>query len=512
MMEGVSHEAASLAGHLGLNNLIYFYDDNHITIEGNTELAFSDDVGKRFEAYHWSVQRIDGHDRPAIESALQNALAEREQPSLIIARTHIGFGSPNKQDTADIHGAAIGPEETAATKKNLGWPPEPTFLVPDEVRPLCARRAEEGKALHAEWQRRFDEFRRSEPQAAAQWDKMMNRETPADLMEKLLASTRCEAMATRKASGHVLQVAAELVPSLVGGSADLAPSTNTLLKKYPSIARGRFEGRNFHFGVREHGMGGILNGLALYGGFLPYGATFLVFADYMRPPIRLAAIMGARVIYVFTHDTILVGEDGPTHQAVEQIASLRLIPNLNVIRPADWPETAAAWAMALERQDGPTALILTRQNVPAIDRTKTAPASLLRHGAYIVSEASKSPPDLLLISCGSELPLAMEAQGKLQGMGIAARVVSMPSMRLFDAQPQHYKDEVLPPSCRERVAIETAVSFGWHKYIGSDGLALCLDRFGVSGPYKKLVEHFGFTCDKIVESILAWQKHRTGRM
>ncbi len=508
MMEGLSHESASLAGHLGLSNLIVCYDDNHITIEGETELAFSEDVTRRFEAYNWSVQRVDGHDRPAIDRALRNAWGETRRPSLIVAHTHIGYGSPNKQDTAEIHGAAIGPEETVATKRNLNWPLEPTFFVPEHVRELCLMRVKEVKAIRAEWQQRCEEFRKSEPDRAALWDKMLKGELPADLQDRLLATTKVETMATRKCSGNVLTVAMDLVPGLVGGSADLAPSTNTYVKKYPAIARDHFDGRNFHFGIREHAMGGIMNGLALYGGFIPYGATFFVFADYMRPPIRLAAIMRARVIYVFTHDTIFVGEDGPTHEAVEQLASLRCIPGLNVIRPCDWAETAVAWAAAIERRDGPTALILTRQNVPAIDRTKTASAALLRKGAYILSEASKTPADLIIISTGSEVPLAMDVQAKLRTIGIAARVVSMPSMELFNAQPQSYKVEVLPPSCKDRMVIEALSSFGWHKYVGTDGLCITQDQFGVSGQYKALADHFGFTVDKVMTKILAWREGR----
>jgi len=469
LMEGISHEAASLAGHLGLDNLVYYYDDNHITIEGDTALACSDDAAKRFEGYRWYVQRIDGHDREAIRAAIENALAEKERPSLIIGRTHIGYGAPTKQDTAAAHGAALGAEEVAGAKKNIGWPPDAAFLVPDEVRDLLARRAEEGRAAHAAWRDVFEAFRREDPERAALWDRMMNTEAPPDLMERLLERAEPSETGTRKHSGATLQVAAELVPSLVGGSADLAPSTNTILKAYGHIA------------------------------------PFLVFADYLRPSLRLSAIMGAHVIYVFTHDSVFVGEDGPTHQAVEQVAALRAIPNLHVIRPCGAREVAVAWAQAIERKDGPTALILTRQNVPAIDPGTVASPTLLRRGGYVMRDASEDP-ELILIATGSEVPLALEVQRRLEEEGVATRVVSLPCWELFDAQPQAYRDEVLPPACTRRVAIEAGVSTGWHKYVGKDGLTLCIDRFGVSGPYKELEVEFGFTPEKVLAAIRAWRK------
>ncbi|HEU4401841.1 MAG TPA: transketolase, partial [Candidatus Polarisedimenticolia bacterium] len=404
MMEGVASEAASIAGHLALGNLTLIYDDNHITIEGDTRLAFSEEVGRRFEAYGWTVQRIDGHDQAQIVAALDAAARQTERPGLIVARTHIANGSPGKHDSSEAHGSPLGPEETAATKKNLGWPPEPTFIVPDEVRRLFADRAEEGRRAAADWRRRFEDWSRANPDKRREWDRYRGREVPSDLFARLLQSLPQppKTEATRTISGRLIQTATGLVPSLCGGSADLEPSTITYIKSSGAIGRESFAGRNFHFGVREHGMGSVLNGLALHGGAIPFGATFLIFSDYMRPPIRLAAIMGLQVIYVFTHDSIFLGEDGPTHQPIEQIAALRAVPNLRVIRPADGPETAMAWTVALTRRDGPTALVLTRQGLAPLRRADGfAPEGLLR-GGYVVADAGPGAARVVLIATGSE--------------------------------------------------------------------------------------------------------------
>jgi len=504
MMEGISHEAASLAGHLGLDNLIYYYDDNHITIEGKTDLAFSEDVGRRFEAYGWHVQRIDGHDRVAIEKAIRTAQEVKGKPKLIIARTHIGWGSPKLQDTSEIHGAAIGPEETKATKRNLGWPLEPDFYVPDDVRELFLARPRAVLVEYQAWREMLAAMRRSDPDLAAEWDAMMEHRVPDDIEAKLLAAAPPAKAATRNVGGKVIQVAAKEVPALMGGSADLHPSTKTFLAGIPAFARGAYGGRNMHFGVREHAMGAIMNGMAYYGGFIPYGSTFLVFADYMRPAIRVAAISRLHCIYVFTHDSIFVGEDGPTHQAVEQMASLRAMPNLVTIRPGDAPETAVAWAVALRRREGPTALFLTRQDVPPIDRQRTAPATELKKGGYILLDAGRGTPQVILIASGSELPLAVEVREALETEGVPTRVVSMPSMELFDAQEPSYREQVLPPACTRRVIIEAAVPFGWHKYGGLEGLYIGMTRFGTSGKYQDLAREFGFTKGHVLDQIHAW--------
>lgn len=500
LMEGVASEAASLAGHLGLSNIICLYDDNSITIEGKTKLAFSESVEQRFQAYHWHVIRVDGHDRAAIAQAIQEAQQETTRPKLIICRTHIGKGSPAKQDTASAHGEPLGEEEVVATKQNIGWPLEPAFLIPDDVRELFQRRSQELMVQYAQWQKKLEDYREQEPERAALWDAMWNKQVPEDIEQELLDAAADEEIATREASGKSMQVAAELVPSLVGGSADLAPSTKTLLKEFDDIAAGAFSGRNFHFGVREHAMGAIVSGLALYGSFIPFGATFLVFSDYMRPPIRLAAMMGIQVVYVFTHDSIFVGEDGPTHQPIEQMAALRCIPNLTVIRPADVSETAAAWAFALQHRSGPSALMLTRQKVPPSDRKKFASATNLKLGGYVLSDC-EGVPDIVLIATGSEVHVALEAKEILQGKGKAVRVVSMPSMELFDQQSQEYRSQVLPPECKARVAIEAGCPFGWHKYVGPEGLILGIEGFGASAPYKVLAEKFGFTPEQVVERI-----------
>lgn len=508
LMEGVASEAASLAGHLGLGNVIYLYDDNRISIEGPTDLTFTEDSRRRFEAYGWHVQSVDGHDRAAIAQALEAAVTETQRPSLIMARTHIAYGSPGKQDSAASHGAPLGEEELAAAKENLGWPVEPAFLVPDDVRELFAGRAAELQPAYEEWQGRLEEFRAAKPELAQLWDEMLDGTLPADLEEQLLDAAPKGESATRKASGKLLQKAAALVPGLVGGSADLGPSNNTMLGDCETFQKNCPGGRNFHFGVREHAMGAIMNGMSLFGGLIPYGGTFLVFADYIRPAMRLAALSGLQVVYVLTHDSVFVGEDGPTHQPVEHLASLRAIPNLVVIRPADGPETAHAWSYALRRDGGPTALVLTRQKLPAIDREKYAPADGLLKGAYILTNC-EGAPDVVLIASGSEVALALAVKEKLAARAELVRVVSMPSWELFELQDADYRESVIPPDCRERVAIEAGISLGWERYVGQGGLIVGIDRFGLSAPYKDITTELGFTPEAVVEKILSRRSRTT---
>jgi transketolase len=499
LMEGVGSEAASLAGHLGLSNLVYLYDDNHISIEGDTALAFTESRAKRFEAYGWFVQQVeDGNDLEAIDRALKEAEAETERPSIIMVRTHIADGSPNKHDTAGAHGSPLGEEEVKLSKENLGIPLEPKFYIPDEVLARFRKAVENGEKAEAEWQERLNGYRQAFPELAAEWDRYVRGELPAGWTSKLPAFKPSDGpMATRQASGAVLNAISPVLPTLLGGSADLAPSTNTLIKSETAFEKGNYGGRNFHFGVREHGMGSALNGMAA-SGLIPYGATFMIFSDYMRPTIRLAAMMQLRSIYVFTHDSIFLGEDGPTHQPIEQLASLRTIPNLSLIRPADANETAVAWRVAIERKDGPVALALTRQKLPVIDREKYASAEGLVQGAYILADAEGKNPDVILIASGSEVSVALEAHEKLVAEGVAARVVSMPSWDLFEKQTQDYRDEVLPPETTARLAIEAAYPFGWERYIGRKGAVIGMTRFGASAPYKVLAEKFGFTADNIV--------------
>ncbi len=503
LMEGVASEAASLAGHLGLGNLIYFYDDNGISIEGSTELAFTEDRAKRFEAYGWQVLAIDGHDGEQASHALAEAQADTEHPTLIVAKSHIGYGSPNKQDSSSSHGEPLGAQELEATKENLGWPKEPRFYIPDEVRQLCAARVRELLADYAAWQERYQAWRVANPELAAEYDRYMAKALPDDLEQQLLEALPAKPNATRRLSGQLLQHIAEIVPNLVGGSADLAPSTSTYMPKYEAIAKGSFGGRNLHFGVREHGMGGILNGLTLYGGFIPFGATFLVFADYMRPPIRLANIMGIQVIYIFTHDSIFVGEDGPTHEPVEQIASLRLIPGMTVLRPADGPEVAAAWAYALRHQNGPTALILTRQGVPAIEREVPFRWENFNRGGYVVAETPDRAPDVVLVGTGSELQFAMAAKKPLEERGYAVRVISMPSQELFLRQDAAFREGLIPSDTRVAV-IEAGVRYGWAEVVGKDALFITQDTYGHSAPYQALMRELGWNSEAITQRLLNW--------
>lgn len=497
MMEGVSSEAASIAGHLKLNKVIYIYGDNHITIDGETTLTFSEDVHKRFEAYHWFVQDIEGNDREAFRQAIENAQGQKERPSLIIARTHIGFGSPGKQDKAIAHGAPLGPDEVKRTKENLGWPLEPTFYVPEEALREFRKALERGSKLEEEWRKKFETYSKEFPDLAAQWNRFRSGDLPADWKKAIPDLSNEKAIATRAASGKVLSSLADIMPEMLVGSADLAESTNTLLKDKGSFGKSP-AGRNIHYGVREHAMGGIMNGIALSKMLRPVGGTFFIFSDYMRPAIRIAAIMKARTIYVFTHDSIGLGEDGPTHQPIEHLASMRAMPNLTLIRPADATETAVAWEIAITHQEGPVALVLTRQKLPVIDRKKFAAADLVKKGGYILADPQNRKPEIILIATGSEVPVALKAWEQLSNEGIAARVVSLPCWEIFEQQPQDYRDEVLPPAIHARVAIEAAAPFGWTKYVGQRGIVIGMKSFGASAPGEVLMEKFGFTPENVV--------------
>jgi transketolase len=508
VMEGVSHEAASLAGHLGLGNLVYLYDDNQVTIDGPTKLSFSEDVAKRFEAYRWHVERVDGEDLDGLRRALDAAHAETARPSLLMLRTLIGRGSPNKAGTSKVHGERLGPDEARATKRNLGWPEEPRFLVPDDVRAYLAGRSRAKRAEREASDAKLARWRAAHPDLARQWDAARARRTPDDLADKLVQGLEGKEDATRKHSGNVLQRLAPLAPWLVGGSADLAGSNNTTVESGGSVGPGAkpgedpFAGRNLHFGVREHGMAAIANGMALDGTFLPYVGTFLVFADYMRPSLRLAALMGVRSVFVFTHDSILTGEDGPTHQPIEQLDALRVIPGLTLFRPADAVETAMAWAWTLREARGPVAFVLTRQKVPAFKREASfTPADVWR-GAYAVREPA-SGPDVVLLATGSEVPLAVQAADLLGERGVAARVVSTPSVELFLAQPEAVRGALVPEEGPCVVAVEAGRGETLRRLVGSRGLVYGIDRFGASAPHADLAEAFGFTPERLAARVLA---------
>lgn len=497
LMEGVASEAASIAGFLKLGKLIYFYDNNHITIEGNTSLAFTEDVGKRFEAYGWHVQHVeDANDLAALSSAIDAAQAVTDQPSLVIVRSHIGYGSPHKQDTSQAHGEPLGAEEVKLTKQNLGWPSEEPFYEPEEAVAYFRQAIERGATQEQAWNERYNAYTAAYPELATQWQSELKGELPQGWDSDIPTFAAGTAMASRAASSQVINAIAPKLPNLIGGSADLSPSTNTIMKGMGDFGP-ETNGRNMHFGIREHGMGGILNGMALYGGLIPYGATFLIFSDYMRPPIRLAALMHIKTLYVYTHDSIGLGEDGPTHQPVEQLAALRAIPGLTVVRPCDANEVAAAWRVAIQHQ-GPLALILTRQALPTLDRTQMASASNLAKGAYVLSDSAQTP-QLILIATGSEVSLAVDAATRLRQEGVAVRVVSMPSWELFEAQSAEYKETVLPTHVRARIAIEAASPMGWEHYVGPDGDTVTLNHFGASAPAKIIFQQFGFTVDNIVE-------------
>lgn len=495
LQEGVSSEAASLAGTLRLGKIIYLYDDNGISIEGPTDLAFTENVAQRFEAYGWQViGPIDGMNVSAVESALLAAQAESGKPSILICNTIIGYGSPNKQDTASAHGEPLGEKEVCLAKKNLGWPYEEPFIIPKDALNHLRKAKEKGKRQNQEWQSKMVSYRQAYPKEAAQLQEDLKWDWPKGWDRDLAGSikTSVKLMSTRAASGIVINAIASKLHSLTGGSADLAPSTKTTLKQHSHPALEKHVDHNIHFGVREHAMGAIANGMARHGGAIPYTGTFLAFCDYMRPPIRLAAMMGIQVIFIFTHDSIGLGEDGPTHQPIEQTMSLRLIHNLVTIRPADATETVEAWKIALERHDGPTALILSRQDLPVLERRTLAPANKLRQGGYVLWE-SKKAPEALLISTGSEVHITLEAGRILEEKGIGNRVVSMPSWELFDTQSFQYRDSVLPPEIRVRVSLEAGATLGWERYVGLEGKAIGIPQFGASAPYQPLYEEFGLT-------------------
>jgi transketolase len=502
LMEGITAESASLAGHLGLSRLVCLYDDNRISIEGSTQIAFTEDVALRFQAYNWNVLKVeDGNDLDAIETALNTARDDHNgRPTLVMLHTHIAYGSPNKQDTADAHGAPLGDEEVRLTKKNLGWPEDKTFYVPEAVKnhfDQCRSTCEQ-KLTH--WQEIFNAYQQAFPELARKWRDTMSPELPSDWDRDLPSFLPNDApIATRAASGKVLNALAARIPNLMGGSADLAPSNKTLLEESHEFQKNHYDGRNIRFGVREHAMAGILSGLYLHSGIRPYGGTFLVFADYMRPAIRVACLMQLPVIYVFTHDSIAVGEDGPTHQPIEQLASLRAIPHLTVIRPADASETAQAWRQALRTQTGPVALILSRQKLPVIDSREAR--GDLANGAYILVNPARRP-DIILIASGSEVHLALNAAEKLAERDIAVRVVSMPSWELFEQSSQWYKDSVLPPDIGRRLAIEAGSPMGWEKYVGHEGETIGMTTFGASAPGATVMEKFGFTTADIVKKAL----------
>ena len=487
MMEGLSSEACSLAGYLSLRKLIVFYDDNHITIEGSTDLTFREKVGDRFRSYGWRVLQIDdGNDLQEIDNVIQEARAERDRPTFVAVRTHIAYGSPNKQDTAAAHGSPLGVEEVRLTKQNLGWPYQEPFTVPQEALAVYRQAVKKGEAAQQEWRRKMDAYAASYSKEAAEFERVLSRRLPEGWTDALPTFSKGEKMATRAASGATLNAIAALIPELVGGSADLAPSTNTYLKGYSDVTSGEFSGRNFHFGVREHAMAAVLNGMTAHGGFRVYGGTFLIFADYMRPSVRLAALEKLPVVFVYSHDSIGLGEDGPTHQPIEHLASLRAIPNLLLLRPADANETASAWRLALERDDGPTALILTRQKVPVLK-----PGGAVEKGAYVMENGS----DVVLIGTGSEVSICLEARKLLDGQRVSARVVSMPSWKLFREQTKEYRDEVLPPGI-PRLAVEAATTFGWCEWADD---AVGIDHFGASAPGEVLFEKFGFTPENVAE-------------
>jgi len=523
LMEGVAAEAASLAGHLRLGKLICLYDNNFISLAGATRLTFTEDRAKRFGAYGWHVQEVDdGNDLQALEQALLNAQDESLRPSMIMVRTHLGYGAPHKQDTFEAHGAPLGAEEVKLTKQHLGWPLEPAFYVPEEAIQHFRRAVERGKQAEADWNANFSAYQKAHPDLARELEERMIGQLPKDWDAELPTfPADPKGLATRAASGKILNALAKKVPMLIGGSADLSPSTNTTLQamgdfQNPQKPEGDrqgavggvwgYEGRNIHFGVREHAMGAMLNGIAAHGGFVPFGATFLVFSDYVRPAIRLAALMKQHVIYVFTHDSIGVGEDGPTHQPVEHLAALRTIPNLMVLRPCDANETALAWRVAMEAHHQPVALILTRQNVPTLDRGHYASAEGLRRGAYVLVDASEGKPDMILMASGSEVHLVLEAREKLAAEHVNARVVSAPSWELFDRQPQDYRDSVLLPSVKVRLAVEAGVSQGWHRYVGDHGDLIALDRFGASAPGGVVMRELGFTVENVIRKAQALLK------
>ncbi|MDO3625454.1 transketolase [Mucilaginibacter sp. BT774] len=503
LMEGVASEAASLAGHLELGNIIYIYDDNHISIEGDTDITFNEDVAKRFESYGWHVQVVnDVNDINALSNAINNAKVEVSKPSLIKVRSHIAYGSPNKVDTAGAHGSPLGADELKLVKQFFGFDPEQSFVVPDEVLNYYRKCGEKGAGTEQKWNDLYKAYKEKFPELAAEYEQAISGELPKGWDAALPVFKADGKMATRQASGKVLNAIAGKLPTLIGGAADLAPSTETNLKEYDSFTVEKRDGRNFHFGIREHAMGSALNGMALTKGIIPFGATFLMFSEYMRPPIRLAAIMKIRPIFVYTHDSIGLGEDGTTHQPIEQLISLRSIPNIVVLRPADANETAQAWRVALEHKDGPVVLVFTRQGLPIIDQDKYGKATGLEKGAYILSDSEKTP-QVILMATGSEVSLIMAAQAKLAEQGIQARVVSMPSWELFEKQNAAYKEKVFPKSIKKRLAVEMGSPLGWHKYVTDEGDIIAMHTFGESAPAEELFKEFGFTVENVVNKAKA---------
>jgi transketolase len=502
LQEGVSHEAAGLAGHLGLDNLVWFYDDNSVSIEGFTKLSYSDDVASRFKGYHWHVISINGNDQSQIDAALKEAAATKGQPTIIIGKTVIGKGSPKLQGTPKAHSDAFGTEEVAATKTNLDWPVDSQFLVPERVKSFFAEKRKVWAQEEADWNKLFAAYAAKNSEKAQLWNDFLAKKLP-DLASVVPKYGPEKAIATRNAGGEILKALFGAVPNLIGGSADLAPSTKTWIKEFGSFEKGNYGGRNLHFGIREHGMGTICAGLAYYGGLIPFGSTFFVFTDYMRPPIRLASLSGLQTIYVFTHDSICVGEDGPTHEPVEHVSTIRAIPGVIDLRPGDANEASYAWIAALEHKTETSVIMLTRQNIPVFDRTKTAPASSVLKGGYTLWESKPgTTPEIILIGTGSETSLAFEAAQKLGAEGKAARAVSLPSWALFEKQSQEYKDSVLPPSVTKRVAVEAGIRLGWERYTTTGGKFVGVNKFGASAPYERILKEYGLT----VENVLATAK------
>ncbi|MBI9072797.1 MAG: transketolase [Melioribacteraceae bacterium] len=503
LMEGLSSEAASLAGHLKLNNLIYLYDDNNITIEGSTDLAFTESIEKRFDAFNWETKVIDGHDYTAINNAIEEAKTNQTKPILIICKTTIGKGSPNKKNTSGVHGSPLGLDELKLTKENLGFPTDKEFYVPEEVSAETKKSVEKKIKEFEVWNILFEEWKSKNSELAKEYEKFVSGVIPENLEEELLSVLPDSVKATRALSGMVMQKIAELIPGFVGGSADLKPSTNTYLDAYESIQSDSFGGRNFHYGIREHAMGSINNGLALYSSFIPFGATFMVFADYMRPAVRLAALMKLKQIFIFTHDSVFVGEDGPTHQPVEHLASLRIIPNLLVLRPADGIETALCWSMAIRNENGPSTLLLTRQGVKPIVRENEFSNSDVAKGGYLIRKEKADAAKVAILASGSEVNTALDAQEILEAKGISTRVISVPCKEFFDKQSDEYKRGLIPVSVERTAVVEAGISFGWERYFDIPQVRVTIDEYGASGPYEELAEKYCLTGEKVAEKIIS---------
>ena len=505
LMEGISSEAAAVAGHQKFNNLIYIYLDNHISIDGDTALTTTEDIKKRFDAHGWFVQNIEGNDLQGFSDAIKNSQEQNEKPSLIIARTHIGFGSPNKQDSEAAHGAPLGPDETKLTKENLGWPLEPTFYIPNEVKQEFQKVISKGNDYENEWNEIYNSYKNDNKELAIEFENLMKGNLPENWDSNIPIFNEDESLATRQASGKTLNVLAENVPAIIGGSADLMDSTNVRIKNSVDALPDAPHGRNIHFGIREHAMGAMVHGMAAYGGVIPFGSTFLIFSDYMRGAVRLASLMGLRAVFVYTHDSIGVGEDGPTHQPIEQISNLRAVPNLTVIRPGDANETVVAWKTALQTTSGPTALVLTRQALPVLygesNKDQIASPENLQKGGYIIVDSDETP-ELIIIATGSELHLAVEAQKELKKKGVNVRIVSMPSWELFEKQSDDYKEQVLPSAIKKRISVEAASTFGWEKFVGLEGTSIGMTTFGTSAPGNDVMKKFGFTVENVVSKSL----------